>query len=287
MSGRSSGGSALRGCGLLLGGGVTVAVLLAALPDPALLARALEDPGLAVAELGVEGALVQLLATGAWACLAWLTLVGAVAVLAHLPGTAGRTAGRVAAVVTPTLVRRAVEALLGASALAGVVTPGAASAGPPPALTTSAVTAAVTVAPDRAPGASTAALAAPQPASQPAPAVPSADWPGRLAPVLPTADWPAATPQRPAAQAPAAAHGHVAAAPGLVTAPARDTPADASVVVRRGDTLWSIAASHLGRAATPAQVARAWPEWHRANRDVIGADPDRLLPGQRLVPPTT
>lgn len=284
MSERSSGGRALRGCALPLGGGVAVAVLLAALPDPALLARALEDPGLAVAELGVEGALVQLLATGAWACLAWLTLVGAVAVLAHLPGAAGRTAGRVAAVVTPTLVRRAVEALLGASALAGVVTPGAASAGPPPAVTTSAVT----VAPDHAPGASTAALAAPQPASQPAPAAPSADWPGRLAPVLPTADWPAATPQRPAAQAPAAAHGHVAAAaPGLVTAPARDTPTDASVVVRRGDTLWSIAASHLGRAATPAQVARAWPEWHRANREVIGADPDRLRPGQRLVPPTT
>ena len=58
-----------------------------------------------------------------------------------------------------------------------------------------------------------------------------------------------------------------------------------AVVVRRGDTLWDIAARHLGPAATDAEIARAWPHWFTANRAVIGADPDRLSPGQRLFPP--
>jgi 4-amino-4-deoxy-L-arabinose transferase-like glycosyltransferase len=57
------------------------------------------------------------------------------------------------------------------------------------------------------------------------------------------------------------------------------------VVVRRGDTLWDIAARHLGPAATDAEIARAWPLWFTANRHVIGPDPDHLRPGQQLRPP--
>jgi nucleoid-associated protein YgaU len=57
------------------------------------------------------------------------------------------------------------------------------------------------------------------------------------------------------------------------------------VTVRRGDTLWSIAAHHLGGGATPASTAREWPRWYAANRAVIGDDPDLLLPGQQLRPP--
>jgi nucleoid-associated protein YgaU len=57
------------------------------------------------------------------------------------------------------------------------------------------------------------------------------------------------------------------------------------VVVRRGDTLWDLAARHLGPAATDAEIARAWPYWFTANRAVIGPDPDVLKPGQRLIPP--
>jgi resuscitation-promoting factor RpfA len=60
---------------------------------------------------------------------------------------------------------------------------------------------------------------------------------------------------------------------------------DTSVVVRRGDTLWDIAARHLGPAATVARVAAEWPRWYHANRAVIGPDPDHLEPGQRLHPP--
>lgn len=54
------------------------------------------------------------------------------------------------------------------------------------------------------------------------------------------------------------------------------------VVVRRGDSLWSIAARHLGPHPSDAEVARAWPAWFAANRDVVGDDPDVLRPGQLL-----
>ncbi|MDO8108596.1 hypothetical protein Q6348_15465 [Isoptericola sp. b441] len=59
----------------------------------------------------------------------------------------------------------------------------------------------------------------------------------------------------------------------------------ARVTVRRGDCLWSIAASHLPPGASDAEVAAAWPAWYAANRATIGPDPGLLLPGQVLVQP--
>lgn len=59
------------------------------------------------------------------------------------------------------------------------------------------------------------------------------------------------------------------------------------VVVHRGDTLWDIAARHLGEQATDEDVAEAWPRWYEANKDVIGGDPDLIHPGQRLVVPSS
>lgn len=58
------------------------------------------------------------------------------------------------------------------------------------------------------------------------------------------------------------------------------------VVVRKGDSLWSIAARELGRSATAAAIAARWPDWYATNRQVIGTDPDLILPGQVLrIPP--
>lgn len=57
------------------------------------------------------------------------------------------------------------------------------------------------------------------------------------------------------------------------------------VVVRGGDSLWSIVAAALGPYATDVEVAQAWPEWYRANRSVIGSDPNIILPGQVLHAP--
>lgn len=57
------------------------------------------------------------------------------------------------------------------------------------------------------------------------------------------------------------------------------------VTVRAGDTLWSITADHLGPQATEWEIAEAWPQWHEANREIIGEDPHSLLPGAVLTPP--
>lgn len=87
--------------------------------------------------------------------------------------------------------------------------------------------------------------------------------------------------------------GERAAAPPAQTArkPSSPAPADgrsdgiAAVLVRPGDSLWTIARQHLPADAGTARIAVAWPRWYAANRAVVGADPDLLLPGQRLVPP--
>lgn len=56
-------------------------------------------------------------------------------------------------------------------------------------------------------------------------------------------------------------------------------------VVRRGDSLWAIAAAELGPGAPDAAIAARWPEWYAANAPVIGTDPEFLLPGQVLRAP--
>ncbi len=90
-------------------------------------------------------------------------------------------------------------------------------------------------------------------------------------------DWPAS---------PAPASG--APAPGA-TVPDWPAPAPGDHVVLRGECLWSIAEADL-RARTgldpgPADVAAAVQRWWTTNADVIGDDPDLLLPGQVLRPP--
>ncbi|MGH3357884.1 MAG: hypothetical protein ACRDO7_03715 [Nocardioidaceae bacterium] len=57
------------------------------------------------------------------------------------------------------------------------------------------------------------------------------------------------------------------------------------VRVRPGDTLWDIASSRLPPGADDAARAAACRRWYAANRAVIGADPDLLLPGTPLRPP--
>lgn len=61
------------------------------------------------------------------------------------------------------------------------------------------------------------------------------------------------------------------------------SPRDTETVrVRPGDSLWRIAESLLPDQAPDREVARLATVLHRANRDVIGADPDLILPDQRL-----
>lgn len=64
-----------------------------------------------------------------------------------------------------------------------------------------------------------------------------------------------------------------------------DTRTSQEIVVLPGDTLWSIAARHLAPEATAGDIAESWPQWHAANRELIGSDPDRLAIGTILTRP--
>lgn len=68
-------------------------------------------------------------------------------------------------------------------------------------------------------------------------------------------------------------------------APVRHQNVDTSVTVSPGTALWSIAAEHLGSAATDWEIAREWRRWHQENRLLIGPDPTQLRPGTVLRSP--
>jgi LysM repeat protein len=72
------------------------------------------------------------------------------------------------------------------------------------------------------------------------------------------------------------ATGSAAPAPAPAPAPAH------SVVVHRGDTLWSLARRELGSRADNAAVTGRWHAIYTLNRGVVGADPDVIHPGQQL-----
>jgi nucleoid-associated protein YgaU len=132
-------------------------------------------------------------------------------------------------------------------------------------------------------------------ASETAPGV-RLDWPATAPAADPAAEQsaPAAEQSTLAAEPPTPAAGQSDPADEPPTAPAADLdwPALAAGehVVVRGDCLWDIAEAwlaeqHPGAAVTAPEVARAVHAWWQANTDVLGADPDLLLPGQVLRPP--
>lgn len=228
--------------------------------------------------LRADEALTALVAGCALLGLLWLVLGVLLGLLVQVPGGLGRRAARVAEVVTPALVRRAAGALLGVGLAAGVA-PGAAVAVP--------VQAGV-VAPSPLPDPGFGPL--PDPGWGPTSRAPASSTPatppGAGAPVPTTAPGPVPVPATSWVAPPPL----VRPQPDVrVLSPApRPDPAAGDlgeVVVRRGDSLWTIAARHLGHDVTDAEVARAWPAWFEANRPVIGDDPDLLRPGQVLRPP--
>lgn len=60
-----------------------------------------------------------------------------------------------------------------------------------------------------------------------------------------------------------------------------------SHVVASGESLWTIARSHLPPDASLAEIAEATQSWHQANRSSIGPDPNVIHPGQELNHPTS
>jgi len=75
---------------------------------------------------------------------------------------------------------------------------------------------------------------------------------------------------------------HATAADGSSTRhAARPAPA-AHVVVRPGDSLWRLAERGLAPGADTQDVDRRWRALYRANRAVLGPDPDLIHPGDVL-----
>jgi LysM domain len=242
-----------------------------------------------------DESLTAIVASAAVAGVAWLAVGVLLELLSLVPGAVGRGADRVADVVTPRLVRRAAGALLGVGLVAGLA-PGASVAAPSTAATASTAARATS---DPLPDPGLAPLPDPGFAPLPNPGLAPPTDPG-LAPLPDPGLAPVPVPdpgRAPAAEVP------TARGPGWVPGPpvvrahpdvrvlspvprpdtTRDTPAE--VVVRRGDSLWSIAARQLGPDASDAEIARVWPAWFEANRDVVGDDPDLLRPGQVLRAP--
>lgn len=222
--------------------------LLAELGPTAEQARqALTAPQTLVDAGGPDALLVTVAAAAGWLCWAWGALGLALTVLSALPGMAGRGAGLLLLVVLPAGARRAAAVAVGLSL----------ATGGPVLLGAAGVSAApVTTVVATAGAVSTAS---------------AVDWPVELVPGIPP-DWPAA----PAGPSPA---------PGPANTGGEH-------VVLRGECLWEIAADWLARQrpgtpADDADVAAAVHDWWQANTSAIGPDPDLILPGQVLRPPSS
>lgn len=198
-----------------------------------------------------------LCAVAASAVLGWLCLAAVLSALTRLPGPAGRHATVGAQRIAPAVLRTGVVAALGGS-LALAAAPTTVAARPHPA----------------AAAGHQGATADPLPQASGNRADGRAA--GHIPPAVPT--WTPGPPPAP----PAVGRADVS----LVSSSARpDRAIDKQVVVRRGDSLWAIAARYLPADADDVEIARAWPRWYAANRAVIGDDPALLQPGQLLVRP--
>jgi resuscitation-promoting factor RpfA len=238
---------------------------------------------------------------GLWICLGWLAVGFVVALLAEAPGTVGRVCGQLAGRVSPQILRRLARCVIGlvfaAVSVTGVGTAAnaaAASKGPgwpgQPVESSAAASSTSTTASSAAVS-SAAALSRLPDLDRPTLAAgpsgdPGAPRPTRI-PRLPTAmpTNPTALPRLPTA----AAQPSGSAQPGSGKrgnpdgrSPDEPPSRDRAVVVVPGDTLWDIAARELGGEPSNREIAERWPRWYASNRAVIGADPDLILPGQRL-----
>lgn len=232
----------------------------------------------------------------------WLGLGALAAALAALPGAIGRLAGWVADKATPRALRAGVAVMLGAAVTAGVSAPAWADSTPAPSAPRAPVTTATSTHPTSRTTPTTQAptgTGATTPTSSPEGTPVDAE-PADTAVAPPTATsigvapdphfMPGGAPLQPpltpsSTDAPERPRTDVPAAPAQTARTAPPATPAATVTVRRGDTLWSLAAHRLGPGATPARIAAEWHRWYAANRATIGSDPDRITTGTTLVVP--
>ena len=211
--------------------------------------------------------LLALMALAAEALVGYILLVLALGSLATLPGLTGRLAHRGRLATTPAVARRLADLLVGGALVVQVTV------------------AAPTPSPGHRPGGSGQVVASSSPDGR-------CDGLATTGDLLPVslgagrARWPAEqtepgearpTPRRSAASLP----------PWLGGGPSKPAPGHGTEVsdytVKAGDTLWGIAAAHLRPSQrSAATIHRYWPQVYRANRRVVGADPDLIHPGTDL-----
>ena len=258
-------GSVARACVVIA---ATVCGLCWAAGSPADSWRVLTSGASASAgEVGFDHVLVSVAALGAWIALGWFGAVTGLACASAAPGAVGRVCTKTSRRLTPRLLRRLMEAVVGISVLAGPLSATSALAASPPPPTPAASVGSWTTDLDRPTS----------PVTPVSPAPPYLDRPAN--PYVAQSPRPAAT------LTPAGSAALIAGSPHRDVHDAAGGGYAESYVVRRGDALWDIAARHLGASATAADIAREWPRWYHANRAVIGADPALIRPGELLVPP--
>lgn len=238
--------------------------------------------------------LMLLVSVLAWACFAWLALGALLTFLAALPGAAGAVFGAMADKVTPAAYRRVAKIALGITVAAGpMVATMPAHAAP---VDSPSQTAATQMLPslDR-PGSNQTVF--PGAAQLPNLDRPSGSWTGQEAGQLPMPDRPTSNqstgrtaglplPDRPMTQVGQTGNQQQQQGQqGQQQQQNRQQQAGQHVVVR-GDTLWDIAAANLPDGASNADIARETQRWYEANRQVIGDNPDLILPGQVLQAPS-
>jgi hypothetical protein len=233
-------------------GAADVVALVVLRPDWDALGREVTAPHRWVAHSGPDGAIGTLCAAALWLAAVWLAIGLAAAALSTAPGRLGAWAHQLARQLLPATVQRVLAVTAGLSLLAAAAPAGAASPPGPSGRATTAV------------------------AGTPA-------WPTTGPPLTHlSVSWPVTAPT--ASTAPATSTPPVGRTVGPVSADAGPR----TVVVGPGDSLWALAAHHLGADPAPARIAATWPRWYAANRALIGPDPGRLRPGQVLViPPAT
>jgi hypothetical protein len=279
--------------------------------SPMRLLRALDDLGDPWAD--PVAPMISLLALLAETLVAYLLVVLALRSLCQLPGSVGRAAGQVTLLVTPVAVRRVLDLLVGGTLLAQATLAASSGIGMPPghraavpavAMATSSIPsgpAALVTGHHLGPSATGSARPrqavmdpagtrpAPRRSSAPLPpwlgGGPSNPAPGSIGDTEPESTGDVGT--GPTGEAARGSAGEAGRTSSDELEPGSGDGAAAGHTVAVGDTLWDIAAAHLGPGeGTVLNVHRYWRQVYRANRRVIGADPDLIHPGTRLdVPP--
>jgi hypothetical protein len=252
-----------RAAGIAAGLLLVERLLVGEAGSPRMLVETLRDLGEPWAD--PVASVLALMALIAEALAGYVLLLLALRALGALPGTMGHLARRVTVAMTPVVVRRLVEALIGGTLLIQVTlaAPGASlghrASGPHEAVAASAL-------------------------SRSGRLATGGDLPLdlRAAPLHP----PVAS-REPVDARPIARRSAVPLPPWLRDGPSKPAPGrtvDAREhIVEAGDTLWDIAASHLVPAErSAATIHRYWQQIYRANRPVVGADPNLIHPGTRL-----